>query len=53
MAKAYEGQPPCKDCKKREVGCHANCVAYKEWKKNGIEIKTDQYFNNFKRRRRR
>lgn len=24
---------PCKDCKKREVGCHASCKDYLKWKK--------------------
>ena len=23
----------CKNCKKREVGCHANCEEYKEFRK--------------------
>lgn len=23
---------PCRDCKKREVGCHAKCEDYKSWK---------------------
>lgn len=24
--------PPCKDCKKRFVGCHSICEQYLEWK---------------------
>lgn len=28
QAKCY----PCKDCEKREVGCHSNCKAYLEVK---------------------
>lgn len=23
---------PCKDCVKREIGCHSNCNKYKKWK---------------------
>ena len=23
---------PCKDCEKREVGCHQNCKLYKKYK---------------------
>lgn len=23
---------PCKDCMKREIGCHSNCDKYKNWK---------------------
>lgn len=26
-------KPPCKDCKQREIGCHANCDLYKHYKK--------------------
>lgn len=24
---------PCKDCEKRELGCHARCEDYKEYRK--------------------
>ena len=24
---------PCKDCEKRYVGCHSDCIDYKDWKK--------------------
>lgn len=26
-------QPPCKDCKKRELGCHGRCPEYQEFRK--------------------
>lgn len=52
MAKVYEGDSPCKWCKEREVGCHAKCVAYKEWVKSGIEVKNDFYDIKKKRRKR-
>ena len=52
MAKAYYGFCPCKGCKERKVSCHAKCVAYKEWKENGAEIKVDAGFDNKKKRRR-
>ena len=25
--------PPCKDCQKRTLGCHATCLEYLIWKK--------------------
>ena len=24
---------PCKECSKREVGCHGKCANYQEWRK--------------------
>lgn len=51
MSKAYDCICPCKGCKERKVGCHASCEAYKEWKKNGIEIKNFFYDGKKKRRR--
>jgi hypothetical protein len=51
MSIAYYGFCPCKGCNERKVGCHASCVAYKEWKKNSVEIV--EPFVNKKRRRRR
>ena len=50
MAKAYQDVCPCKNCKERKIGCHAICVAYKEWKKKGIEIEVT--FMNYQRRKR-
>ena len=33
--------PPCvKDCPKRTATCHANCKAYKDWKKKIEEEKS-------------
>lgn len=23
---------PCKGCKERHIGCHTECLSYKEWK---------------------
>lgn len=28
---------PCKDCDRREVGCHGGCEGYKEWAKQNDE----------------
>jgi hypothetical protein len=50
MARVYEKICPCKDCKERKVGCHATCMAYKEWQKNSIEIK-EEFIDWAKRRR--
>lgn len=52
MAKAYYDICPCKDCKERKVGCHENCVAYKEWKRNSVEV-IEPYFDRKKKRRRK
>lgn len=30
---------PCKDCKKRKIGCHAECKEYKTWRKQNIYLK--------------
>jgi hypothetical protein len=53
MAIAYYGFCPCKGCNERKVGCHASCVAYKEWKKNSVEIVKDDYFPFDKKKARR
>lgn len=53
MSKVYQDVCPCKDCNEREVGCHAICIAYKDWQKNGIEIKRNQFFDFRKKKRRR
>lgn len=29
----YELKVPCKDCKKRKLGCHSVCKDYKEFRK--------------------
>lgn len=28
----YGEKAPCKDCEKREEGCHSRCEAYKGWR---------------------
>lgn len=33
------GNPPCKDCKNRELGCHSKCEQYVNWRKLHIEEK--------------
>lgn len=30
---------PCMGCKRREVGCHATCEAYKDWKARAAKHK--------------
>ena len=30
----YNGNPPCKDCTKRCVGCHSTCQIYLDWRKD-------------------
>ena len=51
MSKAYKDVCPCKDCNKRTVECHGNCKEYKDWKKEGIEIKKRPFFETRKKRR--
>lgn len=29
---------PCKDCDKREPGCHSKCEAYRNFRKANIEL---------------
>lgn len=45
MSKIYKGVCPCKECEKRQVGCHSNCTLYTEWKQSGVEIDKGNYFN--------
>lgn len=33
-------KPPCKDCSKRVLGCHATCKEYKAYK----DISLDNYY---------
>lgn len=35
-------QPPCKDCIVREIGCHARCTAYIDWKKTMENARREQ-----------
>ena len=50
MSKAYYSDCPCKDCKLRSLGCHANCVPYKEWQNNSVEVKYPFYPQKKKRK---
>lgn len=34
---------PCKGCKVRHMGCHADCENYAEWKSNLNDNKTKWY----------
>jgi len=34
---------PCKGCEEREVGCHARCAAYTEWKTEHDRRKKEEY----------
>lgn len=47
--KAYDWNCPCNGCEKRNAECHANCTAYKDWKKSGIEI-VEPYIERKKRK---
>ncbi|MBR2869810.1 MAG: hypothetical protein IKB98_00300 [Clostridia bacterium] len=51
MAKIYGGVCPCKECNKRQVGCHSTCTLYTEWKQSGVEIDKGNYFNKRIKRR--
>lgn len=31
--------PPCKDCKKRKLGCHQNCKDYIQFKETNEKVK--------------
>lgn len=33
------GNPPCKDCTKRQLGCHSTCKDYIEWNKAHLKEK--------------
>lgn len=43
----YKGQSkvdsPCRNCKKRQIGCHVECVDYKRYK---TELKTQKVDKN-------
>lgn len=39
---------PCKNCLKRELGCHSNCDAYKEFKINLSEYNKETRANKTK-----
>lgn len=42
---------PCHGCKKRHVGCHANCEEYRDWKealdKDNEELRHKKYVENY------
>lgn len=41
---------PCRDCTKREIGCHAKCSDYGEWKKENEALRRKRHkeiYNNF------
>lgn len=47
---------PCKDCNKREIGCHSKCEGYLEFVKWNDERKkaereTQKYYNMFRSRK--
>lgn len=52
MSKSYDSICPCKGCAERKVGCHSTCIVYKDWLKNGIEIKKP-YIEITKKKRRK
>ncbi len=29
---------PCKDCKRRKVGCHGNCETYDEYRRERLDV---------------
>lgn len=37
---------PCKDCTKRQVGCHGSCKEYGEWRAKRDESLTALYLEN-------
>lgn len=47
MAKVYQGVSPCRNCKERLVGCHAECEKYLGWKAAGVEIVNDPPRNDW------
>ena len=52
MSKIYDGICPCKDCSKRQVGCHTKCDDYKGWQATGVEVEKKPYVNMAKYKRR-
>ena len=38
-------KPPCKDCIKREIGCHSKCDDYKAWSQEQQERKAKKNRN--------
>lgn len=40
------GGAPCKNCEKREIGCHSDCEEYNEYRKHNTEAQTKLYREN-------
>lgn len=40
---------PCKDCKKRSVGCHSNCNEYAEKSRESHEINSRRFADHMQR----
>lgn len=36
-------KPPCKDCAKREIGCHAVCESYIKFNQQQEQIRHERY----------
>lgn len=34
---------PCRDCEKRNIGCHSKCSLYKEWAKENEKLRHERY----------
>jgi len=34
---------PCRDCTKREIGCHAKCPSYGDWKACNDELRYQRH----------
>ena len=34
---------PCRDCEKRNIGCHSKCSLYKEWAKENEKLRKERY----------
>jgi len=47
MNKKQMKQAPCKDCTKRELGCHGKCELYKEF-----QVETQEFKRNIKKQKR-
>lgn len=38
---------PCRDCKNRYIGCHGECIKYKEWKEEYNKIKRTEWMSKY------
>ena len=41
---------PCKDCKRRFLGCHSSCGEYKTWQKLKDDDRMEEYDYAFSQR---